>query len=209
MSEISVARGLTELKTLDARIQNKIAGTVFIAGVKKSSKQVNNVYSRETFADDVNSNYISITDLITRRKAVKTAIVGSNAITKVTIGNQEYTVADAIERKGSIELDKLLLRELERQFKSINAQVDRNNEIVEQTLNKLLETSIGSDKKDTTSDTTGFSESYRNSNSFEIINPLKLQEKIETLRKEIEDFETDVDAVLTESNVLTKINTPD
>jgi hypothetical protein len=208
MSTISIARALTELKTLDSRIENKINGTNFIAGAKKSSKKINNIYTREEFVDDVTSNYQSIIDLINRRKVIKSAIVNSNAITKGIIGGKEYTIADAIERKNSIELDKTLLRQLEGQYKNVIAQIDRNNEIVEQNLNKLLEASVGSDKK-VSDDTTAFSEAYRTQNSFEVINPLKLQDKIETLRKEIEDFETEVDAVLTESNVLTKIEIPD
>ena len=106
-------------------------------------------------------------------------------------------------------MDKTLLEQLKQQYNSVILQVNRNNEIVEQNLHKLIEQSVGSDKKDNTSDTTAFSEAYRDNNSFEILNPLKLQEKIETLKKEIEDFETDVDSTLTESNVLTHINIPD
>lgn len=206
--EISVARALTELKTLNSRIENKINNSVFIAGVKKSSKKINNIYTREEFAREVQSNYDSIISLIERRKAIKAAIVKSNAETIVTIGGKQYTVADAIERKNSIELDKMLLRQMENQYRSIVSQVERNNETVEINLNNLLNTSVSSDKKDTT-DMTGFAEAYRESNSFEVVNPLKLHEKIEQLRKEIEDFERDVDAVLTESNVITKINIPD
>ncbi|WP_297419640.1 hypothetical protein [Clostridium sp.] len=206
--EISIARALTELKTLDSRIQNKIGGTNFIAGVKKSSKKVNNIYTRDEFNTDVVANYQSIVDLIKRRKVIKSAIVNSNAITKVTIADIEYTVADAIERKNSIELDKTLLIQLESQYRNVITSVDRNNEAVEQNLQNLLTASVGADKK-ASNDTTLFAEAYRNQNSFEVVNPLKLQEKIEVLRKEIEDFETEVDVILTESNVITKIEIED
>jgi hypothetical protein len=208
MAEISIARALTELKTLDARIQNKIGSTNFVAGVKKSSKKINNVYTREEYIAEVKSNYESIVAMIERKKILKAAIVGSNAITKLMIGMIEYTVANAIERKSSINLDRQLLQQLEGQYKNMNAQVNRNNELVEQNLNNLLASSVSSDKKDA-GDMNGFAEAYRQTNSFEIINPLKLQVKIEKLRKEIEDFETEVDAALTESNVLTKIEFED
>lgn len=206
--QISVARALTELKTLNSRIENKINGTSFVAGVKKSSKKINNVYLREEFEKDVKSNYDSIVDLIERRKAIKTAIVKSNAETKVLIGGKEYTVADAIERKSSISLDKLLLKHMEVQFRNILAQVERNNDIMEQNLNNLLAQSLGSDKKDLTS-MTSFADSYRNENGFEIINPLKLQEKIEMLKLEIENFEAECDSCLSESNAITKVEIPE
>lgn len=206
--EISIARALTELKTLDARIQSKINSTSFIAGVKKSSKKVNNVYTREEYSREVKSNYDSIIDLIERRKAIKGAIVKSNAETKVIISGKEYSVADAIERKNSIQLDKMLLQQMENQYRSVIAQVDRNNEVVENNLNNLLNSSVSSDKKDSI-DMSGFAEAYRETNCYEVVNPLKLQERIEKLRKEIDDFESEVDSVLTESNVITKINIPD
>lgn len=44
---------------------------------------------------------------------------------------------------------------------------------------------------------------------YEVIDPLKLEDEIEKLRKEIEDFELEVDSILTESNVMTQIEIPD
>lgn len=203
--EISVARALKELKTINARIQNKIYETSFIAGVKKSSKKVNNVLTREEFEKDVKSSYDSITALIERRKQLKSAIVKSNAETKVLIGNIEYTVADAIERKQSIELDKMLLNLMQKQYNNVVANVQKNNDLVEEKLNNLIAQSLSSgvDKKDTAM--SGFAEAYRNDNQFEVVDPLVLKTKIDALREYIENFDSECDSTLSESNAVTKI----
>lgn len=206
--KISVARALTELKTINNRIEKKIDETIFIVGVKKTSKKIDNMYTREEFDKQVKADYQSIKDLIKRRKDIKSAIVESNANTIVTIADKEYTVADAIERKNSIELDRMLLREMTRGYNSVKSQVEGRNETVEEKLDALLNASVGSDKKDL-GDMDGFAKTYRESSQYEVINPLKLEDEIEKLRKEIEDFEMEVDSILTESNVMTKIEIPD
>lgn len=206
--KISVARALTELKTINNRIEKKIDETIFIAGVKKTSKKIKNVYTRDEFIELAKSNYQSIKDLIKRRKDIKSSIVESNANTIVEIAGVKMSVADAIERKNSIELDKMLLAEMTRDYNSIVSQVQAQNEDVEMRLDSLLNSSIGSDKKDL-SGMEGFAKAYRESNEYEIINPLNLEDEIKKLSKQIEDFESEVDAVLTESNVMTKIEIPD
>lgn len=206
--EISVAKALVELKTLDSRIQKEINNGVFIAGLKKSSKKVNNIYTRDEFEKLVKSTYESVLSLMERKKVIKSAVVQSNSVTMVTVDGKPMTVAEAIERKKSIELDKMLFNQMQSQYKSAKAFVDGNNEIVEQKLQTLLEQSVTSDKKETI-DMKGFSDAFRETNSFEIINPLKVQDKIKELEDDITNFLADVDSVLTESNVLTKITIPD
>lgn len=205
--KISVSRALTELKTIDSRIQKKINEGVFIAGKKKSSKKINNTHTIEEFNEFAKSSYDSVSDLIKRRKSIKSAIVNSNATTKIEIGGVEMTVAEAIERKSSIELEKLFLNKLERSYRDLVTQVKNANENVEDNLKDLLKASVGSDKK--LGDMSTFEKAYRDSNEYEVIDPLKLADKIENLRKSIEDFEIEVDAILTESNVCTQIEIED
>jgi len=42
-------------------------------------------------------------------------------------------------------------------------------------------------------------------NTFELVDPIKVREKIDSLEKEISEFETEIDAVLSCSNSLTEI----
>ena len=50
-----------------------------------------------------------------------------------------------------------------------------------------------------------FSKAYRNSNSWEVIDPVDLKSLIDKLEKEITIFENEVDVVLSESNATTFI----
>jgi hypothetical protein len=206
--EISITRGLSELKLLSSRINGKIGSTQFIAEKKKSAKKINNTLTVEEFGIEAQSGYDSIIDLIERRKLIKSLIVKSNAETIVKIGEKEMTVADAIERKASISLDKALLNNMLQQYNSYIADVNRKNEAMEMNLDKQVQAMMGGDNKKTDG-VEAFSTQYRETNGWDVIDPLKLKDKIEVLKTDIEDFETNVDFVLSESNASTKIVIPD
>jgi hypothetical protein len=206
--KISIARALTEIKTLDNRIQSKINGGVFVASVKKSSAKVNNVYTREEFGVQAKANYESITDLIERRRLIKSAVVKSNAETTVTIGEVTYTVADAIERKKNLHFEKSFLEILERQYRNAIANTNSNNEKVDVNLDRLLSSSLGSDsvKKE---DTVTFSQAYKDSNYYEVLDVLNLKDQIENIKTELLKFDSEFNIVLTESNAITLVEIPE
>ena len=92
MSKITITRALVELKTVDKRIEKALEGAVFIT---------HKCASDENPKHKITENRLQqVTDLIERRKNLKAAIVKSNATTKVVIDSNEYTVAEAIERKN-------------------------------------------------------------------------------------------------------------
>lgn len=206
--EMSITRGLSELKLLSNRINGKISSTQFISEKKKSSKKINNTLTVEEFGVEAQAGYDSIVDLIERRKLIKSLIVKSNAETIVKIGDKEITVADAIERKSSINFDKTLLNTMVQQYNTYVADVNRKNEAMEMNLDKQVQAMMGGDGKKTDG-VEAFSTSYREQNGWDVIDPLKLRDKIETLKTDIEDFENNVDFVLSESNASTKITIPD
>ncbi|HDK7314264.1 TPA: hypothetical protein PTV97_003400 [Clostridium botulinum] len=208
MSNISITRALAELKLLDSRINNKIGDVVFIADKKKSSKKINNTYTEDEFDNIVKAEYQSINDLITRRKSIKSKIVESNAKTMVDIAGEKMTVADAIERKSSIEYEKDLLDTMKRQLARINHRVTEANEKMEMNLDRQLEAMMNSDGKKTDG-MKKFSEEYREQNGYEVIDPLKLNKLIKQLEEKIENFEMNVDFVLSESNSKNTIEIPD
>lgn len=78
MSKITITRALTELKTLDKRIQKAIDSGTFVSFYGQFFKPDENSKSAQ-------SNYQSIMDLLERRKQIKSLIVMSNAVTKVII----------------------------------------------------------------------------------------------------------------------------
>lgn len=105
MENISVSRALVELKTLEKRIEKTLndlqpvtvmIGTRFEAGIS----------GREEFEKNVTSSYQSLMALVARKRKIKSAVVKSNATTTVNVSGEIMTVAEAIERKNSIGIEK-------------------------------------------------------------------------------------------------------
>lgn len=99
--KMTIHKALCELKTLDARITKCIGETEYVFANKHSNDKVNGM-TVAAYCDEIKSGYQRVTDLIKRRDAIKRAVVLSNAVTKVTVGGKEYTVAEAIEMKTTV-----------------------------------------------------------------------------------------------------------
>jgi len=206
MREISITEALNELKLYDSKITKAITNATFCGAAKKSADKVG-VVKKEDFDERAKSSYHSATDLIANRNTLKSAIVKSNAVTEVEIDGRTMTVAEAIERKNSIEYDETLLNEMKRQYANATATVDKENKKVDNKVDDLLTTLIGkdSDKKLSKEDQEAVEKPYREKNEFEFVDPLSLYEKIQVLESDIDGFKSNVDTVLVLSNATTFI----
>lgn len=206
MRKISITEALNELKLYDSKITKAITNATFCGAAKKSADKVG-VVKKDDFVERTKASYQSATDLISNRNTLKSAIVRSNAITGVEIDGVPMTVAEAIERKNSIEYDETLLNEMKRQYANATATVDKENKKVDNKVDELLTTLIGkdSDKKLSKEDQEAVEKPYREKNEFEFVDPLDLYEKIQTLEANIDGFKSNVDTVLVLSNATTFI----
>jgi hypothetical protein len=201
--KMSIHRALAELKTLDSRI-NSACGMPFVVANKKSNTKIQGM-SVEDFKKYLFGNYDRSIDLIERRKKIKSAIVESNAKTTVEIAGNKITVADAIERKNSIEYEKTLLNNFKIQFNKANSKVISENEVLPQKLEAYLSGVLGEKNQRTTDEVEAHTKSFNTRNEWELIDPLHLNEKIRKIEDDIIAFETEVDATLSESNAITII----
>lgn len=197
---MSITRALNELSLLESRISRAISESNFSTYKKASSKNVlNGRKTVEEFSQEAKSSLQSVQALIERRRQIKELIVASNATTKITVGSKEYTVASAIERKTSIELDKMLLNKLVSSFASSMSNVERANDKLENEINMLNTTYLG--KENAISESMlKMNEDYREQNKTVLIDPLNLESLISKMKNEIEEFESEIDFVLSESN---------
>lgn len=204
--QISVQRALTELKGYEDRIR-KATNKRFIGRKKKSADAVYNTdLNVEKFGVEVDANYQSVLGLINERNKRKTAIVLSNATTKVKIGEVEMTVAEAIERKESIKYDEALLTEMKRQYNTVVSNVESLNDDVERAIRDNISLLISKDKAgDMSKEIEIITSTTKSQREWEIIDPLKLKEKIDALEESIRTFKEEVDYVLSTSNVQTMI----
>lgn len=204
---MTIHKGLAELKILDERIKKEIKSGLYCAANKHSNEKINGV-PIDDFKKAVQGTYDKVTDLINRRKAIKKAVVLSNAKTTVKIADVEYTVAEAIEMKNhGIEFETMLINTMDTQYKQAQAEVNRQNgKDLEERADQYVTAIYGQkDGKTATSDIEKVRKDFLESNSYEIIDPINVPEKLEALNKKIYDFMAEVDAALSVSNALTEI----
>lgn len=203
--EITITRALSELKLLDKRIQRTIHDSTF-GGYMVGKKVMTGFNSVEEVEKRAKADYQSVQDLIKRRNKIKSAIVVSNATTTVEVAGITMTVAEVIERKTSIEYEKTLLAKLKNTYTKLVDYVDEVNEEVKHRLDRQLEALYGKDGKAKAMENEEITKAFKADNEAKLIDSLNLKEKIEELTRKIEDFETECDFVLSESNTITKIH---
>lgn len=207
IEKMTVHKALAELKLLDDRIDKAIAEGIYCAANKHSNDKINGI-DIEDYKKLVQSRYDKATDLIRRRNAIKRAVVLSNAVTKVTIAEKEYTVAEAIEMKNhGVEFDKELLNTMQSRYEAAQIVIKEQNENdLEERANQYVTAIYGNKEgKTNTADIEKVKNDFITANQYELVDPLNILEKMETLEKKINDFMAEVDSTLSVSNALTEI----
>jgi hypothetical protein len=197
--QMSIAQALVELKLLKSRIE-KCQCTDYIT-VKTKTK----VIDVPEFTKSAISSLQSYRDLLNRYNVIRSKVVVSNATTGVRIGGYEYTVAEAVERKRSIVMEKDMLAVLRAQFKKAMADMESHQKTQQERLDKLLLQELGKDSKTNVEVVDALTESFLKNNKADLIDPIGLQNIINAMDKSIQDFESNVDWVLSESNGRTAI----
>lgn len=202
--KMSVHRALAEIKLLTSRI-DKAMTVPFVVANKMSNK----VISGQT-VDEVRSmlsgNLDSVIALIKNRKLIKAALVLSNAETLVNIGGLLYTVAGAIEYKASITIERKLLMQLKNQLNTTNAMVDKQNDMLPSKLETYLVSVLGDKGSRTAEDVKSLTKLFEDQNKYELVDPNKLNIFITKFEKELDEFESQVDYILSESNATTFVD---
>jgi hypothetical protein len=206
MRKITVTEGLNELKLYDSKIEKAIDNLKLIGAKKKSVDKVG-VVNVEKFVVDAKAAHQSIMDLIRNRNTLKAAIVKSNAITYLEIGDKTMTVAEAIERKNSIQYEKDLLLAMKAQYASATVTVNKENTKVDNKVDELIQSFVSRDttKKFDKNEQTAVEALYREQNEWELVDPLNLFDLMTKLEADIDTFESQVDGKLSLCNATTFI----
>lgn len=210
--QMTVHKALAELKVIDSRINNAICSGTFVIANKHSNEKIHGVTINE-FKNSMKSDFQKVSDLIARRNAIKKAVVASNAVTKVKVGDTEYTVATAIEMKNhGMEFKNTFKKRLEFQYAVAKNEFDKNSgDPLEKRAENYVLSVIQAQPKD--SKMAVDSEAMKNlrvqyikDNTYDIIDPIGVKDAIEQLDNEISSFITEVDAALSVSNALTVLD---
>lgn len=203
---MTVHKALAELKILDSRIGDAILSGDFVI-TKKNNQDTVKGKTAEQYKTKATESYQNASDLIRRRNAIKNAVVVSNANTTVKIGDAEYTVVEAIEKKNHGMDYYVQLRDvLRQQFAKQKADLEKHNASLQQKAEQFVTGLMGG--KDVKTDSAEFSnavDTYIKSNTMTLLDPLGIEKKIEELDDMINTFLPEVDAALSVSNAVTII----
>lgn len=210
--QMTVHKALAELKIIDSRINTAINEGVYVIANKHSNEKIQGMTIND-FKEKMKSSHQKVTDLIARRNAIKRAVVLSNAVTKVKVGNDEYTVAEAIEMKNKgMQFKSTYMNNLVYQFNVANNELNRNSgDAIEKRAEQYVLAVIQAQPKDAKmavdSDAMqALRKDYIKNNTYDMIDPLNVKKLIEDLSNEIDEFNTEVDAALSVSNALTVVD---
>jgi hypothetical protein len=204
-TKMTIHRALAELKLIDAKIEKQIS-EINPVGIFQKDKLINGYTKESDFKDSAISKYQSVTDLIKRKCDIKSAVVLANGITKVKVGNKEMTIADAINFKSNIKFKNMLIQKLKQSHLQSASNLQKNNQIVEDNVQKLLEYTFGKEStKVNEGDMNAVRKPYIEANTWHLFDPLEVLNKIEAMEKEVSEFEMEIDAALSEINATTFI----
>ena len=214
LNTFSVQEGLNRLKLYDSKINRSISENELYFLVTDSGKlKQKTKQTKEDLEEQAKATFQKTMDLIDNRNKLKQAIVQSNATTKVTIGDVQYTVAEAIETKSSIEYKQNLLTKLKQTYRKQELGASNYNDSIKNNHEKKVNTllSTDSDNKDGLETLINQMALLAESellmvNEYPLVKNTTNIDMINILEEEIESFLSEVDYKLTESNVITKIS---
>lgn len=205
MEKMTIHRALAELKVIGARIEKGIS-EIMPSGIMQKDKLVNGSSKKEDFERQARERFQSVKDLIERRNKIKSAIVKANGDTDVKVGTVVMKISDAINLKQVIEYKKTLVETLAKKHLAAKSGLEKNNAQIETNALKLAEVALGKQGvKIGDNDAQNVIGPYLDANKFILVDPLDIEKQIELITKEINDFETEVDAALSEINAVTFI----
>ena len=202
---MSIHRALAEIKMLDKRLDNNLEAATFVSYSTKGSPNINGI-KKGDFIKTMEAEYQQLCDLNDRKNALVVAVQQSNAVTEVTIAGKKYTVAQAIAKKNNeMNWKQDMLDDMVNQFANAQARVNNSNATLENRANQRLQVVFTNVTTADPEQVKQVKDSFIESETAYIVDPLNISEKITALRNEIDSFISEVDAVLSESNAVTQI----
>lgn len=202
---LSVYEALIEISRLNDKIEKFNSSStmpLFLACATESAKYIEGM-EKEKYINLLKSNYDSCRHLISNLSEYKAKVALSNALTTITVGGKEYTIAEAIQRKQNIDTEIRFLRMIETQLKDVNTKITAKNNSVKAGLTEYLE-KVKSETA-TPEEIDKLTNIYNEKNLFILVDPYGITETIDEKRQELETFLSDVDTKITASNCSTMI----
>lgn len=201
--EFTLTRALVELKLYDSKIEKAIKE------LKPVSYAINKIVvdyrqTKEEFLDNYKAQMQSVSDLRKNKTVLKNALMKANAETIVKIGDKEYTILEALNRKNDIRTEQLLISQLKNHLNNAIARTENIKNDIESNIEKTINSRSSSSSNQSKDYVQTIRDSYKDQMP-ELVNADVVEKLITEKEAEITEFIAEVDFALSEINAITKI----
>ncbi len=213
MEKMLVTQALDERDLLVKKISSKIKSADFIAAIRHNEERVfNGQFTRKEFEERAASQFQQIKDLVARYERIDAAIINSNANTFVEVADRKYSIAAAIALRSRLkgtstitDFDSLLIQKMQQAYNDAIHIVDVQNQRVQTSAESMRNSILGKDSKVKDDSPLDVVDVYVKENSFELIDPLSLKQKMESLMESRSALLRELDTAIKVSNATTMI----
>lgn len=206
---MSLTKALSEIKLIDSKITKKIERSAFIDLRQGEDIKGDTLLTHrpiDKFKEEAKASFQSIEDLFSNRKKIKAALSQKNAETIITVNNENFSIASAIEYKKSIKGKEQLLAAMKYQYSCVLQRLEKFNQEVKAKAHEKAITFLGGNPDVNAEKYKSlFNEKVTELGCYKKIDPLDLKMKIEKLEDSIVQFQANIDCELSQINSLTEI----
>lgn len=210
MTTMSITRALTRAKTIEKQLARLVESQFVVTLMKREVDDESDVFKDNLKMTQ--SNFDQFNALFAELNNIKAAVRKSNEVTKVVIGGEELTVADALVYKNTIAYRNSFLDRITRENRNAESRVEQSKISADTKFasvrENLIKNSQGQDVSEDYLKTVLTEEERRLKKAIvevKVSGINNVNEYIEAERKRIDTFLEEVDYVLSESNATTII----
>ena len=207
---MSITRALTRAKTIEKQLTRLVESQYVVTLMKREVDDATDVFKDNLKMTQ--SNFDQFNALFAELNNIKAAVRKSNEVTKVVIGGEELTVADALVYKNTIVYRNNFLDRITRENRNAESRVEQSKISADTKFasvrENLIKNSQGQDVSEDYLKTVLTEEERRLKKAIvevKVSGINNVNEYIEAERKRIDTFIEEVDYVLSESNATTII----
>lgn len=207
---MSITRALTRAKTIEKQLARLVESQYVVTLMKREVDDESDVFKDNLKMTQ--ANFDQFNDLFAELNNIKAAVRKSNEVTKVVIGGEELTVADALVYKNTIVYRNNFLDRITRENRNAESRVEQSKISADTKFasvrENLIKNSQGQDVSEDYLKTVLTEEERRLKKAIvevKVSGIKDVNDYIEAERKRIDTFIEEVDYVLSESNATTII----
>jgi hypothetical protein len=202
--KISLTRLLNEIKLTNKKIDKKLSEDVKYFDIMAGGK-LKNYKSEADMKVAVESQLQSIQDLIKQRDLYKKTLLDANNKTTLTVGDETFTIAEAIAKKDTVSQELSLIKTMKRQLNEVENNIQYIEADNDEKLDDLIRASIGKDKKTDAGEIESITKVFRDNNKVSLVDAGGAKKFLADKEEALDVFISNIDFSLSEINAKTEV----